>query len=256
MLVGIVIIYHLSQLFGLPRSCDSGDIDMSNNFKCVLIDVICLLWVTTGFSFLMLLRLSTQHGFGHCTFLILCVWNVDNGALFAGSSFRSVFKQNDILGQLLFPQPALNAMTYLSPSKSWTGVLGGLTLGMMTAVLLTKFGMAHQHAISSFGAGGKEVGDNGVWVDEEVEQCYLFHRSLTLPCWSEQVWCLLGVGISVLAVVGDMFESSLKRYVKIKDSGSFFPGHGGCLDRMDSALIAGVWYFNVVQFFEQQQQSS
>jgi phosphatidate cytidylyltransferase len=248
MLVGIVIIYHLSQLFGLSCSCDSGDVDMSNNFKCVLIDVICLLWVTTGFSFLMLLRLSTQHGFGHCTFLILCVWNVDNGALFAGSSFRSVFKQNDILGQLLFPKSALNAMTYLSPSKSWTGVLGGLALGMMTAVLLAKFGM--DQAGDKEGEGYNRI----VRVDGgEVEQCYLFHRAVTLPCWSEQVWCLLGVGISLLAVVGDMFESSLKRYVKIKDSGSFFPGHGGCLDRMDSALIAGVWYFNVVQFLEQQQ---
>ena len=51
---------------------------------------------------------------------------------------------------------------------------------------------------------------------------------------------LLGVTIGVIAPIGDLFESLLKRDVEIKDAGRFFPGHGGLLDRFDGLLFAAV----------------
>jgi phosphatidate cytidylyltransferase len=48
---------------------------------------------------------------------------------------------------------------------------------------------------------------------------------------------LLGVVVAVLAPVGDLFESMIKRDLSLKDSGNILPGHGGLLDRFDAVLL-------------------
>ena len=97
----------------------------------------------------------------------------------------------------------------ISPKKSWIGFWGGVATAIAVSVLLQKAG--------------------------------LFHFSV---CHS----ICLAVLLNVSSVYGDLIESQWKRHYEVKDSGNLIPGHGGLLDRFDSALVAipvGVIYLVV-----------
>ena len=60
------------------------------------------------------------------------------------------------------------------------------------------------------------------------------------PLWANALVGLIG---GIAAQFGDMLASLVKRYCKVKDFGTIFPGHGGMMDRMDSILFSSVIIF-------------
>ena len=61
---------------------------------------------------------------------------------------------------------------------------------------------------------------------------------------------LAGASIAALGIVGDLFESLLKRSAGLKDSGTIIPGHGGVLDRIDSWLFAAPVYYVFIRYLQ------
>ena len=61
---------------------------------------------------------------------------------------------------------------------------------------------------------------------------------------------LMSAAVIAVGIVGDLFESLLKRSAGVKDSSSLIPGHGGVLDRIDSWLFAGPVFFVFVRYLQ------
>jgi phosphatidate cytidylyltransferase len=70
----------------------------------------------------------------------------------------------------------------------------------------------------------------------------LFPRAIAAPWWAVLV---LGLAVGLAVIVGDLFESALKRSAAIKDSGSTVPGRGGFLDTFDSLIFAAPVFYGL-----------
>jgi len=89
----------------------------------------------------------------------------------------------------------------ISPKKTWEGFIGGI---IFTVVI-----------------------------------SYVVFYALGWPLNQPLTW-QAPLAVSIFATIGDLFESAIKRWAGIKDSGNLIPGHGGILDRFDGAIFA-VW---------------
>ncbi len=100
--------------------------------------------------------------------------------------------------------------TGLSPNKTWSGIITGTIAG----------------AIAGYGCGT------------------LFHAPPNLLL----AWFQIGAIVAFTGLMGDLFESFLKRRFGVKDASRLIPGHGGVLDRIDSLMAATLLVGAVVAF--------
>ena len=69
-----------------------------------------------------------------------------------------------------------------------------------------------------------------------------------LPQMGLPARAVLGLAVAAVGIVGDLFESMLKRSVEMKDASAVIPGHGGVLDRIDALLFAAPVYYVFVRY--------
>ena len=99
----------------------------------------------------------------------------------------------------------------ISPGKSWEGAVGGAI--SVVALSWLVIGLAPQYPV--------------------LESSW---QVMTLERWHPAVFTIWLLVLSAYSVVGDLFESMLKRRAGVKDSSQLLPGHGGVLDRIDAQL--------------------
>lgn len=98
----------------------------------------------------------------------------------------------------------------ISPKKTWEGTIGGIVFSLLGSFVIGNL----NHEIPMF------------------------------------FWLISVLIIVPMSILGDFFESLIKRSVQVKDSGNLLPGHGGILDRFDSVIYAApAFYFWIILFF-------
>lgn len=106
----------------------------------------------------------------------------------------------------------------ISPNKTWAGFLGGaLGSGLMVLTL--------NHFATLIGS---------------------IVRLDWTPFTSDLYAFIVGVLFTFFGQIGDLLVSSYKRKVDVKDTGTIIPGHGGLLDRIDSVMLATVFFLIAV----------
>ena len=92
-----------------------------------------------------------------------------------------------------------------SPNKTWEGFIGGLLCSIIFSIISFNY----------------------------IQEIYPFWKTVSL-----------GILIPIFGLIGDIYQSKIKRMAGVKDSGTILPGHGGVLDRLDSAM--GVSYIVLI----------
>ncbi|MBI5863846.1 MAG: phosphatidate cytidylyltransferase [Planctomycetes bacterium] len=145
------------------------------------------------------LEVGGLHGSILLLYSVFVVKMTDVGAYFTGM----------LLGRTKF-------IPWLSPKKTWEGVIGGVIIAVACAV-----------TVGGWLAGRGLIGS--------VEPRLLLPVSLAV----------FGFVMAFFSIAGDLFESLLKRDAALKDSGTMIPGMGGILDILDSPLLAApiAWFY-------------
>ncbi len=157
-------------------------------------------------AMLALFRVSTDGKWDEMVYLtIAVVWATDIGAYFVGRKFGK---------HKLAPK--------ISPKKTWEGLIGGMVCAAVSGLLMFYVLI-----------GGKNI----------AAGCRINCDSLLGFQWLP--FMVLCVFLAVIAQIGDLYESWVKRKFGVKDSGNLIPGHGGLLDRMDG-ILSVAWAITIL----------
>lgn len=173
-----------------------------------------IIYVAYLFSYILLIKYEFPNGNILVAMTFILIWACDISAYLVGISIGGkIFKRR------LAPK--------ISPNKSIEGAIAGI-LGVFGVILIfDKIYLAIAHFVCKISFFTNSCGVNYDYVAIKGVKALI-----------------LALAIGIFAELGDLVESKIKRELEIKDSGNLLLGHGGFLDRFDSALfVLPIVYF-------------
>ncbi len=178
-------------------------------------------------------------------FLILFVLGLCLRQFFSKSNTAGIIAISTTLFGLMYVSWLLN---FIQKINFFHGLEGNGKYYVLYFILVTKFSDSGAYAVGSLIGKHKMIprispgktwegfgGAIGVSTLASVLFAHFFRDKMPGMTWVHAV--ILGIILSICAVVGDLIESLFKREAGVKDSGKLFPGIGGILDLIDSLLF-------------------
>ena len=183
--------------------------NLSTGYPAAAASVFAFTYIALPMGMLVQLRQQWAGAF-YLLYLLLVVWSGDIFAYFVGKSVGR---------HLMAPR--------ISPKKTWEGAIASLVASVAVGWILFHYAQPLSSALLRAGLIERRDGLFG------LEQ----------PSMGPII--LLTVILNIVAQLGDLVESLIKRGAGVKDSGALLPGHGGMLDRIDALLFAApvLWYY-------------
>ncbi len=157
-----------------------------------------------------------NYSFMMTLWFFLMVWSMDIGGLVVGSNLH---------GPKLAPK--------ISPNKTWSGFFGGILLSISVSIIFmhicTSVMEIPFYDFSNF--------THISFAYTPLQVRYVWNLS------DQTIYAMLAALIAVLAQVGDLIESAIKRHIGVKDSSKLIPGHGGVFDRVDGLIFAAPFVY-------------
>ena len=157
-----------------------------------------------------------NYSFIMTAWFFLMVWSMDIGGLIVGCSLR---------GPKLAPT--------ISPNKTWSGLVGGILLAISVSIIFMFVCV--------------NVMDIPFYDFSKFRYISFSFKPLQIRYeWninSQLFYAVMAAVVAVLAQIGDLIESAMKRLVGVKDSSKLIPGHGGVFDRVDGLIFAAPFVY-------------
>ncbi len=157
-----------------------------------------------------------NYSFMMVAWFFLMVWSMDVGGLVVGCNLR---------GPKLAPK--------ISPNKTWSGLCGGILLAVAVSIIFMYV------CVEMLGIPFYDF--------SKFRYISFSYKPLQLRYeWnvnSQMFYAVTAAVIAVLAQIGDLIESAIKRIAGVKDSSKLIPGHGGVFDRVDGLIFAAPFVY-------------
>ena len=157
-----------------------------------------------------------NYSFIMTAWFFLIVWSMDIGGLVVGCNLR---------GPKLAPS--------ISPNKTWSGLCGGVLLAVSVSII--------------FMYVCTQIMEIPFYDFTKFRYISFSYKAMNMDYeWnvnSQIFYACMAVFIALLAQIGDLIESAIKRRVGVKDSSKLIPGHGGMFDRIDGLIFAAPFVY-------------